>query len=44
MDNIHPGSNESTKESDKSLSDVEQFFDNVTVNKATHKAPYYMKE
>ena len=26
MDNIHPGNNESAKESDKSLSDLEQFF------------------
>ena len=39
MYNIHPGSNESVKESDKSLSDLEQFFDNFTVGKAAHKAP-----
>ena len=26
MDNIRPGNNESAKESDKSLSDLEQFF------------------
>ena len=39
MDNIHPGNDVSTKESDKSLSDLEQFFDNVTVDKAAHKAP-----
>ena len=38
MDNIHPGNNEFAKESDKSLSDLEQFFDNVTVDKAAHKA------
>ena len=39
MDNIHPGNDVSTKESDKSLSDLKQFFDNVTVDKAAHKAP-----
>ena len=38
MDNIHPGNNESGKESDKSLSDLEQFFHNVTVDKAAHGA------
>ena len=38
-DNIHPGNDESAKESDKSLSDLEQFFDNVTLHKAAHKAP-----
>ena len=38
MDNIHTGNNKSGKESDKSLSDLEQFFDNVTVDKAPHGA------
>ena len=38
MDNIHAGNNES----DKTLSDLEQFFDNVTVDKAAHKAPCSM--
>ena len=42
MDNIRPGNNESAKESDKSLSDLEQFFDSVTVDKAAHKAPDIM--
>ena len=37
--NIHPGNDVSTKESDKSLSDLEQLFDNVIVDKAAHKAP-----
>ena len=39
MDNIHPGNNESAKESDKNLSKLENFFDNVTADKAAHKAP-----
>ena len=39
MDNIHPGNDVSTKESDKRLNDLGQFFDNVTVDKAAHKAP-----
>ena len=37
MDNKPLGNNESAKESDKSLSDLEQFFDNVTVDKTGHK-------
>ena len=37
MDNKPLGNNESSKESDKSLSDLEQFFDNVTVDKTGHK-------
>ena len=36
MDNIHAGNNES----DKTLSDLEQFFDNVTINKTDHKVPH----
>ena len=39
MDNIHPGSNESAKQPDEILSDLEQYFDNVTVDEAAHKAP-----
>ena len=39
MDNIHPESNESAKQPDESLSDLEQYFDNVTVDEAAHKAP-----
>ena len=39
MDNIHPGNNESAEESDKILSELEQFIDNFTSNKAAHKAP-----
>ena len=39
MDNIHPRNNESAKESDKNLSKLENFFDNVTADKAAHKAP-----
>ena len=39
MNIIHPGNDVFTKQSDKSLSDLEQFFDNVTVDKAAHKAP-----
>ena len=35
MDNIHAGNNES----DKTLSDLEQFFENITVDKAAHRAP-----
>ena len=39
MDNTQPESNKSAKKSDKSLSDLEPFFDNVTVDKAAHEAP-----
>ena len=39
MDNIHPGNNESAKESDKILSKLQNFFDNVTADKAAHQAP-----
>ena len=40
MNNIHPGNNDSAKEPNKSLSDLEQFFDNVTINKTDHKVPH----
>lgn len=39
MNNIHPESNESAKESDKSSNSLEIFFDNVTVDRVAHKAP-----
>ena len=39
MDNIHPGNNESAEGSDKILSELEQFIDNFTIDKAAHKAP-----
>ena len=39
IDNIHPGNNKSAKESDKCLSDLEQFFDNAAIDKATQKVP-----
>ena len=37
MNNMHPGNNDSAKESNKNLSDLEQFFDNVTINKTIIK-------
>ena len=39
MDNIHPENNKSAKESSKRLSNLEQFFDSVTIDKAADKAP-----
>ena len=39
MDNIHPENNKSAKESSKRLSNLEQFFDSVAIDKAADKAP-----
>ena len=39
MDNIHPGNNESAKDSDKSLRELKQFFWHSYCWKTAHKAP-----